>query len=184
MTDTFLPETSISYLRKIEKEENNPKVKKRILACIYRKEGKTIEEIASLLNKPYPTTQNWLARIEKNGIEDRYDKKHKGAKCRLEKKQLRQLVRDLEKGPEKLGLGTSVWSTPLITRYIHEKFGVEYNVHSVWDLIHRLGFKYRKSSPRHHKAATPEEQEKGTPNGHIGTTRDTPSLRWTRHMSY
>ena len=159
MAMEFLPDTKISYLRAIEKKEKDFKAKIRILACISRKEGKSIEEISKTFNVPYTTMQNWLKRIEKGGIKNRYDIKNKGAECKLNRKQRRQLARDMDKSPEKFCYGTSLWTTKLVTRHIKNEFGVEYHIRSTLDLVHRLGFRRIKPRPVNPKAATPEERE-------------------------
>ena len=159
MGKEFLPKTNLKYLYKIKGTEKDPKAKKRIRACILRKEGDTIMEIAEKLDEPYTTVQNWLARIQKNGIRDRYDIKNKGGECYLDDRQLKQLVRDMEKGPESLGYESGLWTMPLLKIHIKKKFGVDYHVYSVWELARRLGFRSVKPRPASPRAAAPEEIE-------------------------
>ena len=174
MAKKFLPNTSLEYLYKVKETENDEKAKKRILACIFRKKGRTIMEISENLDEPYTTIQNWLARIQKNGIRDRYDIKNEGVKCYLNKKQIRELIRDMKKGPEALGYKSGLWTMPLVKIHIKEKFGVDYNVVSVWYLIKRLGFRNVKPRPINPKAATPEEIEAFKKRAHEKV------VRWAR----
>ena len=151
---TFLPKVATARLRKMHKKEKNLKAAKILLACIYRKDGKTLKEISDIMNESISTVAHWLKRIEERGLNGRRDIKNKGAACKLTSKQLRRLSLNLEKSPKDNGMGAGSWSIPLIRRYIKKKFGVEYNVHSVWDLVRRLGFAYTKPRPHDVRGAS------------------------------
>ncbi len=155
--DKFLPDTNMKKLYKLKKEEENPKVVQRITAYMLKKEGKTLWEISNSIKIPYTTVQNWIDRINKEGIDARYDKKQPGAQCKLDKKQINKLIRDLKKGPQKCGYDTNLWTSPIIQRHIKKIFKTDYNVSSVWALITRLDLHLVAPRPRNDKAATPEE---------------------------
>ena len=157
MAKEFLVGTSIARLCKMHKKEKNSKAKCRLLACIHRKRGKTIMEIADALNEPRSTITDWLKRIETNGLNDIYDVKNKGAACKLSKRQLESLAQDLDAGPAAVGLGAGAWTMPLVRIHIKKKYRKEYRIHSVWDLVHRLGFKYVKPSPHDGRGASPQK---------------------------
>ena len=112
MREKFLPRTSITRIRSLEKKETDPKAKARLLACIQRKQGSTQKQIAENLNTPQRTIRRWLKNIQNGGLGRRYDIKNRGAECRLDSRQLAQLARDLEAGPEKFGYETSLWTMP------------------------------------------------------------------------
>lgn len=153
----FLPNIRATKLRKLHKRETDPKVKLRLLACIHRKEGKKIEEIADAINEPKSTVHNWLNRIESGGLERMYNTKNKGADCKLTERQLKVLARDLDAGPAAVGLGAGSWTLQLIRRHIKKKFKVEYRLQSVWDLVRRLGFKHTKPRPIDIRGASREK---------------------------
>ncbi len=157
MARRFLPKVTMARLCDMHRKEKDPKAERRLLVCIQRKQGKTIVEISKALDIPRTTVTNWIRNIEKNGLNKRYDIKNKGAACKLTKRQLKALERDLEAGPAAIGLGAGAWTIPLIRTHIKKKFGVEYHVHSVWDLVNRLGFVYIKPRPRDARGASPAE---------------------------
>ena len=157
MAKEFLPNVSVARLRSMQKKEKNPKVRDRLLACMHRKQGKTLVEISDTLNVPRSTVTDWMKRIGRNGLSDMYDVKNKGAACKLSKRQLKALDRDLEAGPAAVGLGAGAWTIPLIRMHIKKKFRVEYHVHSVWSLVRRLGFVHIKPRPRDVRGASPAE---------------------------
>ena len=146
MAKAFLPNVSITRLRGMERKEKDPKAKNRLLVCIHRKQGKTIMEIADALNIPRSTVTDWIRNIGKGGLGKRYDVKNKGAACKLTKRQLGALERDLKAGPAAAGLGEGAWTIPLVRTHIKKKFRVEYHVGSVWALVRRLGFVYERGA--------------------------------------
>ena len=157
MAKDFLPNTSVARLRRMHKKEKDPKAKRRLLACIHRKEGRTIMEIAAAINEPRSTVTDWLRRVGAGGLGGLHDVKNKGAACKLDKRQLRSLVRDLDAGPAAAGMGAGAWTMPLVRAHIRKKFGAEYHIHSVWDLVRRLGFTHMKPRPRDVRGASPPE---------------------------
>ena len=157
MVRNFLPKVSVASLRKMHKKEDDPKAQLRLLACIQRKDGKTIAEIADAMNEPPSTVTYWLKRITVDGLDGLYDIKNKGADCKLDKRQLDSLVKDLDASPAEVGLGAGVWTMPLVRMHIKKKFGVEYHVRSVWDLVLRLGFSHMKPRPRDIRGASPQK---------------------------
>lgn len=175
MVREFLPEVSVARLRKMHKKEENPKVQRRLLACIHRKDGKTMAEIADAINEPPSTVADWMKRIKEAGLDGLYDIKNKGAECKLDKRQLRSLVKDLDGSPADAGLGAGSWTMPLVRTHIKKKFGVEYHVRSVWDLVLRLGFTHIKPRPRDVRGASRQKIAvfKKSSQGHG-------ALRWAR----
>ena len=157
MVRDFLPKVSAASLRKMHKKEENPKAQRRLLACIQRKDGKTIAEIADAMNEPPSTVTDWLRRIKADGLDGLYDIKNKGADCKLDKRQLNSLVKDLDASPAEVGLGAGAWTMPLVRMHIKKKFGVEYHVRSVWDLVLRLGFSRVKPRPHDIRGASPQK---------------------------
>ena len=51
----FLPKTSLLRIRSLYVKERNYKAKTRLLAAIHRKQGKSIDELAYLVNAPRDT---------------------------------------------------------------------------------------------------------------------------------
>lgn len=159
MKKKFLPNMSISRLRKMEQNEKNPKAKMILLACIAKKEGHALKDIAKMLNKPYNTVRDWINRISKEGLKRRYDIKQKGAECKLDDKQIKKLLKTLYKGPKATGYESNLWTLRLINMYIKKEFNVDYHDESIWQLLRRLGCRPIVPRPHNPKSATPEERE-------------------------
>ena len=48
----------------------------------------------------------------------------------------------------------------MVIIHVRNKFGVEYKSSGMEDLLHRIGFSWRKARPQHPKAASEEEKMK------------------------
>lgn len=173
MAKDFLPNTSVARLRSMHKKEKDPKARRRLLACIHRKEGRTIMEIAAAINEPRSTVTDWLRRAGAGGL---HDVKNEGAACKLDGRQIRSLVRDLDAGPAAVGMGAGAWTMPLVRAHIKKRFGAEYHIRSVWDLVRRLGFTHMKPRPRDTRGASPSEAREFKKK----SSQDGRGLRWAR----
>ena len=166
MKKKFLPNVSKNRLRKMEKNEKDPKAKMILLACIAKKEKMKLKDIAQTLNTPYNTIRGWINRVAKDGLKRRHDIKNKGAACKLDNKQIRKLLRTLDKGPKSAGYESNLWTLRLINKYIKKEFKVDYHDESIWQLLRRLEFRPIVPRPRHPKSATPEEREEFKKKAH------------------
>ena len=149
--------TSKGKLKKLRKLTKNKKVADRLLACIMRKKGKSIEEIAEELGIPYTTVHRWLVKIAKKGLKAIYDKPKPGRPCRLTTKQLRKVYRIVSEDPKKHGFQGGAWTARRLGAVVKKEFGVEYGERGMQLLLHRIGLTCRLPRPRHPKAATARE---------------------------
>ena len=157
--DEFMTGTTIEQLQDLHKKEKNANAAYRLLACIHRKSGMMLYDIAKMLNKAPSTVHTWLVRMNERGPEGRYHNKHPGAACKLNPEQLASLKKDLIEGPKAGGFESGVWTAPLLVEHVKRKYGVQYEDSGMIRLLHRMGFSCRKPRPRHPKAATKEEIE-------------------------
>ena len=112
--DGFLPNISEGELKRLYRLEKNAKSKLRLLTAIQRREGKTLDYIASSLRKPKTTIHDWLQRLESKGINYLYDIKQPGKPARLTKTQEKELENVLGQSPEKQGIPHTTWTTKLV----------------------------------------------------------------------
>lgn len=154
----FLPSTSMHYLKRCRRNEPSPRVRERLLACMHRKDGMAVRQIAVLLKRSYSTVYGWLARVQTEGIGRRHDHAPPGRSCLLADAQTRELVSDLDAGPERCGFESSLWDSRLVRIHIKRKFGVEYTKTGAAALLRGLGFSWRKARPRNPKSASKRRQ--------------------------
>ena len=91
-SNQFLVDISKQELKKLYNQEKSAKAKLRLLAALQRKNGNTLEDIASSLQKSKTTIHDWLKRLEIGGIGRLYDVKQSGKPARLTKDQEKELV--------------------------------------------------------------------------------------------
>ena len=150
----FLPNTSMQSLLDCHKKETDPRSRDRLLAYMQRKDGKTLRVIARNTGRGMATIFRWLERAQNEGIRARYEREGRGRKSLLDESQKKQLISDLESGPEACGFENSHWSSMLVRVHIHNKFGVKYTKGGVLTLLAGLGFRWPKTRPKNPKSVS------------------------------
>ena len=136
----FLPDVQTTKLKSLYKKEKDPKAKIRLLAAILRKEGKSLSEISSSIQKPIMTVSDWLKRIEEEGLHRIYSIKQTGKPSILTKKQLDRLEKILDESPEKQGIPFKIWTTSLVQYIVKKVFDVMYKIRNIRKIVKKLGF--------------------------------------------
>ena len=147
-----------------------------------RKQDMTYSQICTSLDLVLSTLSYWLNRMNTEGVTASHHRIHPGAQSFLSVNQLTSLKKELITGPEKFGFNQYVWSTRMIISHVQKRYHTQYTARGMTDLLHRIGFSYKKPRPTHHKSASKEEQNrfkktqkeqsKNTPN------LDTPRYVW------
>lgn len=150
--DSFLPDFSKETLNQLYRKEKNAKAKLRLLALIQRKEGKTLDEIASSLKKPKTTIHDWLLRMENGKIDGIHDIKQKGKATKLNQIQLKELDEILGESPTKQGIPFKLWTTTLIQYVIFKRFAVSYNQSAIWKITTKMGYNLKVPRQQNKKA--------------------------------
>lgn len=181
----FMKGTSINFLRKACRKENNAKAKIRLKAAILRKQQKTYTEISTGLDVLPSTLSYWLQRMNLEGIKASHHRKHPGKKSFLSYQQLISLQKELMQDPQTLGFAQSVWTTRMIIQHVNQRYGIKYTARGIRDLLHRIGFVSKKPRPIHYKSASKAQKKsfKKTQEGQSEDTQnqDTPRFAWTSH---
>lgn len=155
----FLPDISKEKLKQLYIKEKNAKAKLRLLASIQRKEGKTLEDIASFLQKPKTTIHDWLKRVEIENLDGCYDRKQKGNKSKLTPQQKEKLGKVLDESPQNQGIPFKLWTTKLVQYVIHTHYGISYNQSAIWKLTKKLNFSLKVPRQEHLKANKKLQEE-------------------------
>lgn len=144
-------------LKQLFRKEKDARLATRIRAVYLAVMGKSAPEIAALLGYRRRAIQNWVYSYNKHGLEGLQDTSGRGQRCKLNADQLQWLRQRLEEGPPPES-GLSVFHGKDIQRLIHQQFGITYHLHSIYKLLHRLGYSYVSSRPEHPKG-DPEARE-------------------------
>ncbi len=154
----YLPNTPMAYLKRCHRKKDI-RAYDRLSAYMQRKEGKTVAEIASIVNRSKSTVHNWLVRAQEEGIRARHERGGRGRKCRLDGAQLKQISADLDGGPEMCDFESGQWNADLARQHVKEKFGVEYTKSGMRDIMKGRKFSWKKPRPENPGAASKKEQE-------------------------
>lgn len=136
----------LSELRK----EDKRKYADRFRVILLLDEGKTYKSIAEYLFLDEGTIANYRRRYKEGGIMGLIIDEYSGRRCHLNEKELRILTAHLQ---SRLCL-----SAKEVVDFIRTKFDVDYSLSGVTDLLHRLGFSYKKAKAIPGKA-NKEKQE-------------------------
>jgi len=134
----FLSADQIRALKWMHKTSDRKKADK-IKAILLLNRGFTHEEVAEILLLDDSTIRRWFAIFESEGIDSLLKYNYVGSDGKLTTKQLTALSRHLE--------DTVYQTTKEICNYVFNKYGVNYSTKGITNMLHRLGFSYRK--PKH-----------------------------------
>lgn len=140
--------TVILFRHRCEKEASYAD---RLKAILLLNDGYSFEQIAKILFRDDQTIRNYLGKFEKGGIENLLSDKYAGYSGCLTEEEKGELAKHLE---EYTYLDTS----PIID-YVGFTFCRKYTQSGMRDLLHRLGFVYKKASRVPGKADAEKQQK-------------------------
>lgn len=148
--EEFLPKIDIQILRELYQTEQKTKPKLRLLCAVHRKEGRSIDDIATFTGIKRRTVHETLKRFVKRGVVAKDAIKQGGRPPILTEKQRRRLIEILERGPPHNNTG--LWTTKEVRELIRKEFGVAYIQRYVWQILTAAGFSIQRPRPRNYKA--------------------------------
>jgi len=182
--EDFLPRVSLGTLRSLYEEEKSYKAKSRLLVALKRKEGESMDTIAQQLEMQRITVNKMLHRFQLRGVSAKDDEKGRGRRKELTEPQLKNLRKQLLRGPRK---GQNpLWTTKMVMGHVEKKYGKKYTVRHMRRLLHQLGFSVQKPRPRHYMADVKQQEHfKKTSGKASGNTGKEASrfFVWTRVSS-
>jgi transposase len=148
----FMRMVSTRKLKAAYRGEASKKAEMRLLSAVKRREGRSIDQIASDLEIGRRTVHSWLRRFVERGLQGAHDIKQPGRPKRLRDQQLKSLRKDLIAGPEKFGFSKQLWTTRMVQEHVRRKYKVSYVDRHMRRLLRRMGFSCQKPRPMHYKA--------------------------------
>lgn len=121
-----------------------------------KSKGKSIPELMDATGYSRTTISVLISRYNQHGpgvVRDR--RQDNRADTALTLDQQTQLSQALLNTPPRGG----VWTSGQVQCYVHDAFGIEITAPCAWGYFKRLGFSVQLPRPRHHRAATPEQQD-------------------------
>lgn len=129
---------------------------RRCSALLLLHEGVDFSLVAKVFGFCVRSIKRWLAAfLSTQDAKALKPKKPKGRPSKLSKYEKRELIEQLNKGPETLGYPTGIWTSTLIQDHIARTFKVFYSVYYISQLMRNMGFTYTK--PKFHYAQKPKD---------------------------
>ncbi len=136
MKDYTLSQEQIAKLERYHRSLRDKRQADRIKAVIALSKGWSASQVAEILLFDEKTSRHYFERYQQGGIQALLDDNYSGAEPKLDKNQISELESHLEK---------YIFSdAKLVIAHIKKQYKVIYSLSGVTDLLHRLGFSYKK----------------------------------------
>lgn len=155
----FMPDWTIPRMEEYMAGLKDGKERDVVLACIKRKESKTISRIAGEMRRPPDTVRGWLARGRERGLYGLADRKPPGKAPALDDTVVEAIRGWMSKSPQDFGYKRRRWQCRMVRDMIRRELDISCSGDTVRRIMHRMGFSLRKSRPATRKAASEEEQK-------------------------
>lgn len=131
-----LTNSQINELRRAHRRAKNKRDADRIKAIYSLAIGHSISQVASVLMIDEETLRNYKNHYEQGGVPQLLKKGHKGGLCRLSDPEIELLIQELQT--------TIHLTTQSVIHFVHDNFGISYKKSGMRDLLHRIGYEYKK----------------------------------------
>ncbi len=154
-----MPEWTIAQMDERMDSLKDDKEKIVLSACIKRKEGMTIAEMAKDQRRKPDAVRGWLARGRDRGLHDLADHAPPGRVPMLDQAKVEAIRGWLSGSPADFGYKRNRWQCGTVRERIRGKLNVSCSPDTVRRAMSSAGFSYRKSRPAPRKSASEEEQK-------------------------
>jgi transposase len=139
MNNFQLTPVEIAAFRTIHKTLRDRRLADRIKAIVLLNNNWSVAEVAQVLLVDEKTIYNWIEKYQQGGKEELLTFFYKGKACSLTEQQQEDLAKHLDEH--------TYLASKDIRHYVKKKYNVAYSATGMKELLHRLGFSYKK--PKH-----------------------------------
>ena len=136
MKDYTLSKEKIVELEKFHRSLRDKRQADRVKAVIALSKGWSAVQVAEILLFDEKTSRHYFERYQKDGLDALLDDHYSGAESKLDEHQMSELEGYLEEH--------ILPDAKSVIAHIDKQYGIHYSVSGVTDLLHRLGFSYKK----------------------------------------
>ena len=166
----FLTQEQMNELKLLHRRCNNKRHADRIKSVLLRNKRYSFEEIAQILLLDDSTIRQYLEEFDEEGIEELLKDNWKGGKGKLSKIQEEEL---------KDHISANLYLTTFdIIEYVQKKYDTSYKERGMNNLLHRLGFVYKKPKQVPGKADKKRQEEFIKTYEELKTTKDKNDRIW------
>lgn len=137
MNRLTLTKDQINELRRAHRLAKDKRAADRIKAIYSLAIGHSVSEVSSILMIDEETLRNHVKRYQHGGVKELTENNHKGSDSYLSEMELRELELHVK--------SNSYLSADAIVDYVYKTYGIAYSVSGMTQLLHRLGFVYKKA---------------------------------------
>ena len=139
MRDYELSSKEIAELERSHRSLRDKRQADRVKAVLALSKDWSAAQIAEILLFDEKTTRHYFDRYQQGGLQALLEDNYSGAESRLDEHQMSELDAYLEEH--------ILPDAKSVIAHIDKQYGVRYSVSGVTDLLHRLGFSYKKPTP-------------------------------------
>ena len=139
MKDYALSKEKIAELEKFHRSLRDKRQADRVKAVIALSKGWSAAQVAEILLFDEKTSRHYFERYQQGGLGALLDDNYSGAESKLDKHQMSELEDYLEEH--------ILPDAKSVIAHIDKQYRMRYSLSGVTDLLHRLGFSYKK--PKH-----------------------------------
>lgn len=136
MKNYMLSKEKIAELEKFHRSLRDKRQADRVKAVIALSKGWSAAQVAQILLFDEKTSRHYFERYQKGGLDALLDDNYSGIEPKLNEHQMSELEDYLEEH--------ILPDAKSVITHIDKQYGVRYSVSGVTDLLHRLGFSYKK----------------------------------------
>lgn len=136
MRDFWLTSDEIKELRSAHRAERNRNAAYKINAVILLGTGWKLKQVKEALLIDDETLRSYIEKYKAGGVKELIATNYQGRNCHLSETQCEQLKDELER--------QIYLTTNAIIEYVKNAFDIEYTPSGMRDLLHRLGFEFKK----------------------------------------
>lgn len=136
MKSFYLSEEQLVALRSAHRAERNRRAAYKLNAVLLLGTGWTLKGVSEALLLDDETLRSYVEKYRKGGIETLLQTQYAGRRPQLDDAQQKQLCGELD---------TNIYlTTSAVIEYVKTTFEVTYTVSGMTDLLHRLGYAFKK----------------------------------------
>jgi transposase len=122
--------------------------RRRLRAARLLEQGVPEAEVARRVGAHRQSVNRWAKQLAQGGREALKRTPHAGRPPQLSAADRRRIVEGLERGPEALGYGTSLWTAWRVAELIKRECRVKYSTVHAWRLLRALGWTPQRPASR------------------------------------
>ena len=136
MKGFWLAADELTALREAHKAERNRHAAYKINTVILLGTGWQLKQVKEALLLDDETLRSYVGKYRKGGVKELISTNYRGSQLHLNEKQIEQLRKELERH--------IYLTTRTVIEYVQNAFSVIYTPSGMRDLLHHLGYEYKK----------------------------------------